>query len=64
VASDVAWSEPVDPNDAVVKHPRSYFTPHVGGVCHGSYKTMGRIVATWSSRLSEIESSDDIQLVN
>ena len=64
LASDVAWSEPVDPNDAVVKHPRSYFTPHVGGVCHGSYKTMGRIVATWSSRLSEIESSDDIQLVN
>lgn len=45
LASDVAWSEPLDPNDPVAKHPNAYFTPHVGGVTESSYTRMGRVVA-------------------
>lgn len=45
LASDVAWTEPVDPEDPVVTHPNAYFTPHVGGVTDISYECMGAIVA-------------------
>jgi lactate dehydrogenase-like 2-hydroxyacid dehydrogenase len=55
LATDVAWSEPVDPDDAVVRHPNSYFTPHVGGVCHGSYNAMGEIIANCTSVLDKLD---------
>jgi len=64
LASDVAWSEPVDPHDDVVKHPNAYFTPHVGGVTEFSYETMGRIMATSAAAFDRFEELDDIQLVN
>jgi len=64
LASDVAWSEPVDPDDAVVRHERTYFTPHIAGVTHSSYRRMGAIVATSASRLDEFMNLSDIQVVN
>ena len=64
LASDVAWSEPVDPEDPIVRHEHTYFTPHIAGVTHSSYRMMGEIVATSASRLVEFRKLTDIQVVN
>jgi len=77
LASDVAWSEPVDPNDALVNHANAYFTPHVGGVTHDSYKCMAEIVSRVGAAVADVEHMEhiddwpmgvvetlDIQLVN
>ncbi|KAJ3683488.1 hypothetical protein LUZ60_013715 [Juncus effusus] len=37
---DVAWTEPFDPNDPILKFQNVLFTPHVGGVGEFSYRTM------------------------
>lgn len=40
---DVAWSEPFDPDDAVLKFPNVIITPHVGGVTEPSYRYMAKV---------------------
>ncbi|KZV50920.1 hypothetical protein F511_10491 [Dorcoceras hygrometricum] len=42
---DVAWSEPFDPDDAVLKFPNVIITPHVAGVTEYSYRSMAKIHA-------------------
>lgn len=65
LASDVAWSEPVDTNDAVVRHPRSYFTPHVGGITGFAYGIMGGVVAEEARRVRRGElPSDRVEVIN
>lgn len=65
LASDVAWQEPVDPSDPVVRHPNAYFTPHVGGVTDVSYETMGSIVAEESKRVLRGEApGESVMVVN
>jgi len=65
LASDVAWAEPLDPSDAVARHPRAYFTPHVGGVTESSYETMAAIVAEEAARARRGEGcSDRVSVVN
>jgi phosphoglycerate dehydrogenase-like enzyme len=53
LASDVAWEEPLDPEHALAKHPRTYFTPHVGGVTDASYGYMGNVVMEAARLLRE-----------
>ena len=53
LGTDVAWSEPWDPADAVATHPRCIMTPHVAGVTDVSYTTMARIVAEEARRLAD-----------
>jgi phosphoglycerate dehydrogenase-like enzyme len=53
LGTDVAWSEPWDPDDAVASHPRVLMTPHVAGVTDVSYETMARIVAEEARRLAD-----------
>jgi len=50
LGTDVAWSEPWDPEDAVARHPRCVMTPHVAGVTDVSYRAMARIVAEEARR--------------
>lgn len=38
LAIDVFWEEPLDPNDPIVTHPRTYVTPHCGGTTRQSYE--------------------------
>lgn len=38
-------SEPWDPDDALSRHPRAYFTPHVGGYSDGAYDFMSSAIA-------------------
>lgn len=41
---DVAWTEPFDPDDAVLKFPNVIFTPHVAGVTEYSYRLMAKVL--------------------
>ncbi|XP_051133494.1 uncharacterized protein LOC127253099 isoform X2 [Andrographis paniculata] len=41
---DVAWTEPFDPDDAILKFPNVIMTPHVAGVTEYSYRLMAKVV--------------------
>jgi phosphoglycerate dehydrogenase-like enzyme len=51
LATDVMWSEPCDPDDPLVLHPRVIVTPHVAGVTDVSYATMAKVLAAEVRRL-------------
>lgn len=40
---DVAWMEPFDPEDPILKSPNVIITPHVAGVTVYSYRTMAKV---------------------
>lgn len=40
---DVAWTEPFDPNDPILKFKNVLITPHVGGVTEVSYRSMAKV---------------------
>jgi len=40
---DVAWTEPFDPNDPILKFSNVILTPHVAGVTEYSYRTMAKV---------------------
>ena len=40
---DVAWSEPFDPNDPILKFKNVIITPHVAGVTEYSYRSMAKV---------------------
>lgn len=42
---DVAWTEPFDPDDAILKFPNVIITPHVAGVTEYSYRYMAKVWA-------------------
>mmetsp|Transcript_53155 Transcript_53155/g.154709 ORF Transcript_53155/g.154709 Transcript_53155/m.154709 type:complete len:359 (+) Transcript_53155:140-1216(+) len=44
-------SEPWDPTDVLSQHPRTIFTPHVGGYCDVSYDSMARICVDTIERI-------------
>ena len=59
LGTDVAWSEPWDPEDPVASHPRCVMTPHVAGVTDVSYRAMARIVADEARRHARGEGPSD-----
>lgn len=40
---DVAWTEPFDPDDAILRFPDVIITPHVAGVTELSYRYMAKV---------------------
>ncbi|KAM7266383.1 hypothetical protein ACFE04_004280 [Oxalis oulophora] len=40
---DVAWTEPFDPNDPILKFSNVIITPHVAGVTEHSYRSMAKL---------------------
>ena len=40
---DVAWTEPFDPDDAILNFPNVIITPHVAGVTEYSYRYMAKV---------------------
>ncbi|XP_022143657.1 uncharacterized protein LOC111013515 isoform X1 [Momordica charantia] len=41
---DVAWTEPFDPNDPILKFNNVIITPHVAGVTEHSYRAMAKVI--------------------
>ena len=40
---DVAWTEPFDPSDPILKYPNVLITPHIAGVTKLSYQSMSKV---------------------
>lgn len=40
---DVAWTEPFDPSDPLLKYPNVLITPHIAGVTKLSYQNMSKV---------------------
>jgi phosphoglycerate dehydrogenase-like enzyme len=61
---DVAWSEPFDPNDPILKFKNVIITPHVAGVTEYSYRSMAKIVGDLALQLHEGLPLTGIEFVN
>ncbi|KAI5668170.1 hypothetical protein M9H77_18023 [Catharanthus roseus] len=61
---DVAWSEPFDPDDAILKFPNVILTPHVAGVTEPSYRYMAKVVGEVAIQLHAGETLTGIEIVN
>jgi phosphoglycerate dehydrogenase-like enzyme len=56
---DVAWQEPIDPGDELLRH-NVIVTPHIGGVTVESYAQMG---AAFAANVARLEAGDDLASV-
>ncbi|KAL9251940.1 hypothetical protein AKJ16_DCAP00498 [Drosera capensis] len=61
---DVAWSEPFDPDDPILKFPNVLITPHVAGVTEHSYRSMAKVVGDVAIQLREGTPLTGIEVVN
>ncbi|CAK7344739.1 unnamed protein product [Dovyalis caffra] len=61
---DVAWTEPFDPDDPVLKCNNVIITPHVGGVTEHSYRTMAKVVGDVALQLHSGTPLTGIEIVN
>ncbi|MBM3343146.1 MAG: hypothetical protein FJY56_13685 [Betaproteobacteria bacterium] len=58
--SDVWWTEPADPQDPLLKHPRVYVTPHIGAETREAIDRMSLMVRANIDRLLQGEKLDNI----
>ncbi|XP_008802910.2 hydroxypyruvate reductase isoform X2 [Phoenix dactylifera] len=61
---DVAWTEPFDPDDPILKFPNVLITPHVAGVTEHSYRTMAKVVGDCALQLHAGKPFSGIEIVN
>ncbi|KAL3324152.1 hypothetical protein AABB24_038370 [Solanum stoloniferum] len=61
---DVAWTEPFDPDDAILKFPDVIITPHVAGVTELSYRDMAKVVGDVALQLHAGKPFTGIEIVN
>ncbi|PIN23354.1 Glyoxylate/hydroxypyruvate reductase (D-isomer-specific 2-hydroxy acid dehydrogenase superfamily) [Handroanthus impetiginosus] len=61
---DVAWTEPFDPDDPILKFPNVIITPHVAGVTEHSYRTMAKILGNVALQFHEGTTLSGIEIVN
>ncbi|XP_077231709.1 uncharacterized protein LOC143864776 isoform X1 [Tasmannia lanceolata] len=61
---DVAWAEPFDPDDQILKFPNVLITPHVAGVTEYSYRTMAKVVGDSALQLHAGSPLTGIEFVN
>ncbi|CAL5358913.1 unnamed protein product [Camellia sinensis] len=61
---DVAWTEPFDPDDPILKLSNVLITPHVAGVTEHSYRTMAKVVGDVALQLHAGSPFTGIEFVN
>ncbi|KAA8538707.1 hypothetical protein F0562_028312 [Nyssa sinensis] len=61
---DVAWTEPFDPEDPILKFPNVLLTPHVAGVTECSYRSMAKVVGDVALQLHAGAPLMGIEFVN
>ncbi|KAL2241773.1 uncharacterized protein LOC105159544 isoform X1 [Sesamum indicum] len=61
---DVAWTEPFDPDDAILKFPNVIITPHVAGVTECSYRFMAKVVGDVALQLHTGTPFTGVEIVN
>ncbi|XP_049934793.1 uncharacterized protein LOC126410244 [Nymphaea colorata] len=61
---DVAWTEPFDPDDQILKHPNVLITPHIAGVTEYSYRSMAKVVGDCALHLHAGTPLTGIEFVN
>ncbi|KAF3772310.1 D-3-phosphoglycerate dehydrogenase [Nymphaea thermarum] len=61
---DVAWTEPFDPDDPILKHPNVLITPHIAGVTEYSYRSMAKVVGDCALQLHAGTALTGIEFVN
>ncbi|XP_031490572.1 uncharacterized protein LOC116257743 [Nymphaea colorata] len=61
---DVAWTEPFDPDDPILKHPNVLITPHIAGVTEYSYRSMAKVVGDCALQLHAGTPLTGIEFVN
>ncbi|PRQ20291.1 putative hydroxypyruvate reductase [Rosa chinensis] len=61
---DVAWTEPFDPDDPILKFNNVLITPHVAGVTEYSYRSMSKIVGDTAIQLHEGKPLTGLEFVN
>ncbi|KAL6624604.1 hypothetical protein ACP70R_031925 [Stipagrostis hirtigluma subsp. patula] len=61
---DVAWTEPFDPEDPILKFSNVIITPHVAGITENSLRTAAKIVRDVALQLHSGEPFTGIEFVN
>ncbi|KAK9110050.1 hypothetical protein Sjap_018110 [Stephania japonica] len=61
---DVAWTEPFNPDDPILKFQNVLITPHVAGVTEYSYRAMAKVVGDTALQLHAGSPLTELEFVN